>query len=97
MTFGAETVTGQLFLLCPALPMSWLSSKTNRAGQKKKICPTGQGRAALACDGLCFGVSHSEKFFHSLKSALVIEAHAAKDGSILEQYQKGNPEKSIIH
>jgi hypothetical protein len=28
---------------------------------------------------------------------LIIETHAAGDHSFLEQHQKGNPEKSIIH
>jgi hypothetical protein len=46
---------------------------------------------------MTFRVSRSENFFHSLKRALVIEAHAAKGGSFSEQYRKGNPEKSIIH
>jgi hypothetical protein len=44
-----------------------------------------------------FEVSRSENFFHSLSSALVIEAHTAEGGSFSEQYRKPNPEKSIIH
>jgi hypothetical protein len=45
---------------------------------------------------MTFGMSRSEKFFHSLKSALVIEAHDAKGGSFLEQYYKGSVEIYII-
>jgi hypothetical protein len=42
---------------------------------------------------MTFGVLRSQKFFHSLKSALVLEAHVAEGDRFLEQYQKGNPEK----
>jgi hypothetical protein len=37
------------------------------------------------------------KFFHSLKSALIIEAHVVEGDSFLELYQKGSLEKSLIH
>jgi len=50
-------------LPCPALPCALAALRAIRAGQKKKFCPAGQGRAGqgvrargLPCpdDGLCF-------------------------------------------
>jgi hypothetical protein len=42
---------------------------------------------------MTFGVLRSQIFFHSPKSALIIQAHVAEGDRLLEQYQKGNPEK----
>jgi hypothetical protein len=42
---------------------------------------------------MTFGVLRSQIFFHSLKSALIIKAHAAEGDRFLEQYKKSNLEK----
>jgi hypothetical protein len=45
---------------------------------------------------MTFRVSCTENFVHSLKSSLIIEAHADKGGTLSDQYQKGNLETNLI-